>query len=69
MPVRVPEVCLVRLISALVGLGAPGISALQYFPDDGRGARGGRAYDRPIGEVTFGAATNYCGLLDAAEVF
>src|SRR5260370_41015258 len=45
------------------------ISAVQPFPDDGRGARGGRAYDRPIGEVTFGAAANYCGLLDAAEVF
>jgi hypothetical protein len=26
MPVRIPEVCLVRLISALVGLGAPGLA-------------------------------------------
>src|ERR1700730_5028336 len=45
------------------------ISALQHFPDDGRGARGVRADGRPIGEVTFGAAANYCGLVDAAEVF
>jgi hypothetical protein len=68
MPVRIPEACLVRLISALGGLEAPGLAG-SSIPDDGRGARGGSVYDRPIGEVTFGAPANYCGLLDTAEVF
>ena len=50
-------------------LGAPGISALQHFPDDEWGARGGRAYDRLIGEVAFGAAANFAAFWTQPKFF